>query len=77
MKLYYAPAVCSMAAHIVANEAGLALDLKKVDLRAKPHRIEDGRALKDVNEKASFPYWSSMTAACSQRGWRSCTTLPP
>jgi len=35
MKLYYAPAACSLAPHIVAREAGLDLALEKVDLVAK------------------------------------------
>ena len=35
MKLYYAPAACSLAPHIAAREAGLKLDLEKVDLAAR------------------------------------------
>jgi glutathione S-transferase len=35
MKLYYAPAACSLAPHIVAREADLDLALEKVDLVAK------------------------------------------
>ena len=31
MRLYYMPGACSLAPHIVANEAGIALDLVKVD----------------------------------------------
>lgn len=55
MKLYYAPGVCSMAAHIVAVEAGLSLDLLKVDIRSEPHRVEDGRELKAVSAKNVVP----------------------
>lgn len=55
MKLYYAPGVCSMAAHITAVEAGIALDLAKVDIRGKPHRVEDGRDLEHVSPKGVVP----------------------
>ena len=55
MKLYYAPGVCSMAAHITAAEAGIDLDLVKVDIRSDPHRIEDGRDLKIVSPKGVVP----------------------
>src|SRR5690606_34397961 len=35
MKLYYMPGACSLAPHIVANEAGIALDLVRVDGKTK------------------------------------------
>lgn len=35
MKLYYTPGVCSLSPHIVAKEAGVALDLVKTDIKAK------------------------------------------
>lgn len=35
MKLYYAPGTCSLAPHIVAREAGIALELERVDLASK------------------------------------------
>jgi len=55
MKLYYAPGVCSMAAHITAVEACIALDLIKVDIRSEPHRVEDGRDFKQVSPKGVVP----------------------
>ncbi|MDE1991765.1 MAG: glutathione transferase GstA [Rhizobiaceae bacterium] len=55
MKLYYAPGVCSMAAHIVAIEAGIPLELTRVDIRSEPHQVEDGRDLKQVNAKGVVP----------------------
>ena len=42
MKLYYSPGTCSLSPHIVAREAGIPLDLARVDIRATPHRTEDG-----------------------------------
>lgn len=35
MKLYYSPGACSLAPHIVALEAGIAIDLVKVDTKTK------------------------------------------
>lgn len=55
MKLYYAPGVCSIAAHITATEADITLDLIKVDIRSVPHRVGDGRDLKDVSPKGVVP----------------------
>jgi glutathione S-transferase len=53
MKLYYAPGACSLSPHIVAEEAGLALDLVKVDLIA--HTLEDGSDFHKINPKGSVP----------------------
>ena len=35
MRLYYSPGACSLAPHIVAREAGIELELVKVDLKTK------------------------------------------
>jgi glutathione S-transferase len=35
MKLYYSPGTCALAPHIVAKEAGIPVDLVKVDLKTK------------------------------------------
>ncbi len=35
MKLYYSPGACSLSPHIVALEAGLALELQRVDTKTK------------------------------------------
>jgi glutathione S-transferase len=53
MKLYYAPAACSLAPHIAAREAGLDLTLEKVDLGAK--KTESGRDYLTVNRKGAVP----------------------
>ena len=53
MKLYYAPAACSIAAHIAAIEAGIPLELDRVDLRRKT--TADGGDFLKVNPKGSVP----------------------
>jgi glutathione S-transferase len=40
MKLYYSPGACSLAPHIVANEAGIPLELVQVDTKTKTIRSE-------------------------------------
>jgi glutathione S-transferase len=49
MKLYYSPGACSLSPHIVAREAGIAIDLVKVDNKAKTFEGE-GNYL-DINSK--------------------------
>jgi glutathione S-transferase len=54
MKLYYAPGACSLAPHIVGHEAGLDLELVKVDLGA--HKVsENGGDYYQVNPKGYVP----------------------
>jgi glutathione S-transferase len=53
MKLYYAPGACSQAAHIVAREAGLEIELANVRF---PDKVtDDGEKLTDVNPKGAVP----------------------
>jgi glutathione S-transferase len=40
MKLYYSPGACSLSPHIVANEAGIDIELVKVDTKTKTVREE-------------------------------------
>lgn len=53
MKLYYTPGACSLSPHIVAREAGIALDLVKVDLKA--HKTANGEDYYAVNPKGYVP----------------------
>ncbi len=53
MKLYYAPGACSVSPHIVAREAGIPIELHKVDLKTK--RTEDGRDYHQVTGKGYVP----------------------
>lgn len=53
MKLYYSPGACSLAAHIVAREAGLPISLEKVDL--SKHLTETGENYRAINPKGYVP----------------------
>lgn len=53
MKLYFSPGACSLSPHIVANEAGIPIELAKVDL--KSHTLEDGSDYYKVNPKGYVP----------------------
>jgi glutathione S-transferase len=53
MKLYYAPGACSLASHIVAREAGIDLELAKVNVGKD--RVEGGGRFSEVNGKGCVP----------------------
>jgi glutathione S-transferase len=53
MKLYYAPGACSLSPHIVAREAGIPLELKKVNTKDKT--IEGGGDFRQINGKGYVP----------------------
>lgn len=53
MKLYYMPGACSLSPHIVAMEAGIPLQLVKVDGKTK--RTEDGDDYLQINPKGYVP----------------------
>jgi glutathione S-transferase len=53
MKLYYSPAACSLSPHIVAREAGIPIDLEKVNLAE--HKTETGQDYLTVNPKGYVP----------------------
>ena len=53
MKLYYSPGACSLSPHIVASEAGLALELEKVDLAS--HKTASGQDFTAINPKGYVP----------------------
>lgn len=53
MKLYYSPAACSLAPHIVLRETGAEFTLEKVDVAAK--KLADGGDFYAVNPKGYIP----------------------
>lgn len=55
MKLYFAPGTCSFSPHIVAREAGIALDLMRVDISSLPRRTAGGDDYAAVNPNLYVP----------------------
>ncbi len=53
MKLYYAPAACSLSPHIIAREAGLPVEIERVDNKAK--KTERGTDYWQINPKGYVP----------------------
>ena len=53
MKLFYTPGACSLAPHIVAREAGIELELDKVDKKSK--RTASGSDYLAINPKGYVP----------------------
>ncbi len=53
MKLYYSPGACSLSPHIALREAGLPVELHKVDLRAR--KLADGSDFTRINPKGYVP----------------------
>jgi glutathione S-transferase len=53
VKLYYSPGACSLSPHIVAEEAGIPVELEKVDLRQ--HKTQNGEDYYQVNPKGYVP----------------------
>jgi glutathione S-transferase len=53
MKLYYSPGACSLSPHIVAREAGLAVELVLASTKTK--KLQDGSDFYAINPKGSVP----------------------
>jgi glutathione S-transferase len=53
MKLYYSPSACSLSPHIALREAGLDVELVRVDLGS--HKLPDGRDFTQINPKGYVP----------------------
>lgn len=55
MKLFYSPGACSLSPHIVAAEAGIALELERVSLGKTPHTTSSGTDFSAVNPNGYVP----------------------
>ena len=54
MKLYFSPGACSFSPHIALREAGIDVDLVKVDLKNRK-LVADGRDFTTINPKGYVP----------------------
>ncbi|HEY2010808.1 MAG TPA: glutathione transferase GstA [Rhizomicrobium sp.] len=55
MKLYYSAGTCSLAVHIVAREAGIVLELERVDIRRTLHMTASGVDYVQINPTGYVP----------------------
>ena len=53
MKLYYAPGACSLASHIVLEEAGADYTVERADIRAK--KTETGADFAAISPRGAVP----------------------
>jgi glutathione S-transferase len=53
MKLYYSPGACSLSPHIVMREAGIPVQLARVDTQTR--KTEDGTDFRTINSKGYVP----------------------
>jgi len=53
MKLYFSPGACSLSPHIAASEAGVSVELVKVDL--KTHQLANGNDFLAIHGKGYVP----------------------
>ena len=76
MKLYYAPGACSLSPHIIAREAGIAIELDKVDLKAKKTASgEDFSKPSALSASCTFGRAETRDMNCCNAGQRARSTL--
>lgn len=66
MNLYYMPAACSLAPHIILGELGIAAKLVQVD--HKTHRTDDGRDFLEVSPFGYVPLLELDDGTCLREG---------
>jgi glutathione S-transferase len=55
VKLYYATGTCALSPHIVALEAGIAVDIERVDIGKTPHVTQTGVDFAGINPNGYVP----------------------